>query len=300
MFESMTKRESSLSNLLAIASFRKPAKLSKSTTRSNAKRAGMMELDVLEIRRLCSSSLSYDGQLSVAGTQYMDFITVSTNGSVVTVTQNVAGQPATTANYQAVRVHYIAISGYEGNDMINNNTAVPSYIDSGPGDDAVNGGLSNDYIYGRDGNDIISGLAGNDYIDAGNGNNGVFGGFGNDSIIGYNGIDTLVGGDGNDIMWGYGGNDQLFGGNGNDSLIAGAGNDSVFGENGSDYLWGEDGNDFLVGGTTDNSPDLLIGGGGNDTFATHWVWTGSWQNFSRAYDFHNQPGLNDVDTWVNP
>ena len=267
------------------------------TTRRNS-----MSAEALESRRMCSAYLNPNGQLSISGTQYNDLLTVNSNGITLTVTEQIAGQTPKTNAFVAQKVTYLSIAGLEGGDWITNNTRVPSYVDAGPGNDIVDGGYGADIIYGRDGNDMLSGRAGADYIDAAGGDNGLWGGDGNDTLISWHGKDALMGNAGDDYLRSYGGNDDLYGGDGNDSLLGGAGNDSLYGENGTDFMWGEDGNDYFLGGT-DNAPDGYIGGSGNDTFCTHWVWYGNgqgWANISKVYDFQNYNYGSGLDIWRNP
>lgn len=93
------------------------------------------------------------------------------------------------------------------------------------------------------------------------------------------GVRTVVGdgGDGDDVLngsaanrqlqfFGGAGNDVLTGGSKADALIGGDGDDRLTGGRGSDTLDGGNGNDVLDDGRTDAQQDLLIGGGGKDTF----------------------------------
>lgn len=75
-------------------------------------------------------------------------------------------------------------------------------VDTGAGDDRVQGG------------------AGADVVDGGSGDDGLFGNGGNDTLIGGTGTDSLSGGADDDTLTGGSGADLLFGGLGNDLLIA--------------------------------------------------------------------------------
>lgn len=274
----------------------------KSAQSSQRTSPALMMPEMLEGRRMFSTYLNPNGQLSISGTQYADLITVNSNGSTVTVTEQISGQAPRTTPFQAIKVTYLSIASLEGSDWVTNNTGVLSYIDAGPGNDIVDGGSRSDIILGRDGNDSLSGRGGDDNIDAAAGDNAVYGGDGNDTLVSWHGKDVMVGGAGNDYLRSYAGDDLLYGGDGNDSLIAGAGNDKLYGENGTDWMWGEEGDDYFVGGT-DTAPDGYIGGAGNDKFATHWVWYGGgtgWRNVSQVYDFQSYNYGWGLDAWVNP
>jgi len=271
--------------------------------RSTSNRSSGPFTETLESRRLYSTYLNPNGTLSISETQWPDRVNVTSVGGTLTVSEQIAGQPARISRMRDPKVVYIVISGLEGNDFITNNTNKLSNIDAGPGNDIVDGGYQSDIINGGDGNDALSGRGGNDTIYGERGDNAIYGGDGNDVLYTWDGADTMVGGTGNDYLRSYAGNDLLYGGDGLDSLIAGNGNDSLYGENGTDWLWGEDGNDYLEGGTTDSAPDGLIGGSGYDTFATHWVWYGGgagWRNLTTVYDFQSVNYGWGVDKWVNP
>ena len=77
--------------------------------------------------------------------------------------------------------------------------------------------------------------------------------------------DTLLGGDDGDDLKGFGGEDLLRGGNGRDELYGGPGNDTIRGGDGLDFLNGGEDDDLLHGGLDGAGPDVLAGGGGNDT-----------------------------------
>jgi Ca2+-binding RTX toxin-like protein len=51
-----------------------------------------------------------------------------------------------------------------------------------------------------------------------------------------------------------------------DTLAGGEGDDTITGGRGADVLDGGNGNDVLDDGVTDSAQDVLIGGGGADTF----------------------------------
>ena len=162
------------------------------------------------------------------------------------------------------------------------------------GDDEANN------LNSGNGNDEIQGGAGNDTLQGGAGNDTIEGGAGDDTVIvrDFNGIDIFDGGDGNDqilfipsdgrdltifldrgnvgdgrkggqtfthfeeIVTGRG-NDRLLGNDAANILNGGSGNDELIGGLGSDTLLGSQGVDVLEGGIGN---DVLSGGGGGDTF----------------------------------
>ena len=95
---------------------------------------------------------------------------------------------------------------------------------------------SADIINTGNGDDYIEGAGGDDIINAGNGVDEVYGGDGADDIIGGNGSDMLDGG---------AGNDQLSGGTGDDTLTGGVGADTLTGGNGADT--------FVISAATESS-----------------------------------------------
>jgi Ca2+-binding RTX toxin-like protein len=105
----------------------------------------------------------------------------------------------------------IVVHGHNGNDFIDNRTAVPITAYGGDGNDVILGGQGADFLFGGGGDDYIDGRT-------------------ND-----------------DMIWGEGGNDVLFGDDGYDTVLGGDGNDKIFGGRGTDHLWGEGGNDLLYG-----------------------------------------------------
>ncbi|HOD83027.1 MAG: Bifunctional hemolysin/adenylate cyclase precursor [Planctomycetes bacterium ADurb.Bin126] len=168
-------------------------------------------------------------------------------------------------------VKKVAIFGYDGNDEIRIEGAMPGSIEGGDGADLIVGGSAADSIWGGEGNDKISGMGGNDTIRGESGDDVLYGGAGHDLLWGGEGSDQLHGGDGcdrldggggDDRLWGDDGVDGLYGQGGDDQLFGGAGNDHLNGHAGDDVLHGEAGADTLLGG---DDQDLLLGGDGNDS-----------------------------------
>jgi Ca2+-binding RTX toxin-like protein len=117
--------------------------------------------------------------------------------------------------------------------------------------------------FGSDADDILFGLSTSDLLDGGNGN---------DTLYGTGGADTLRGGAGTD--WVNYGNSfpypvsvSLASGTGQRNFAEGdvlSGIENVFGSPGGDNLAGDAGANYLHGGWS-RTPDILSGGGGDDT-----------------------------------
>ena len=108
-------------------------------------------------------------------------------------------------------------------------------IETGSGNDVVNGNLDANVINTSGGSDVVDAGKGDDIIDGGIGEDSLFGKIGNDTINGGNDDDALFGASGNDTLRGGAGNDRLSGRDGNDLLDGGSGTDkAVFGSNGAD------------------------------------------------------------------
>lgn len=122
-------------------------------------------------------------------------------------------------------------SGAADADYVINLTGVANAnINTGNGDDTINGGNSSGTVTVRSGD-------GDDTINAQNATAlDAFGGNGSDTLTGGNGNDLLAGGNGIDIINGGAGNDDLFGGNGNDQITAGSGLDRIMGGMGADEI----------------------------------------------------------------
>lgn len=122
-------------------------------------------------------------------------------------------------------------------------------------------------VGGTEGNDTVIGTSIPNTLRGGSGNDSLYGANGDDNIQGNAGNDNLYGGANNDELFGGRGRDNLYGGDGNDRLSGQGGRDTLEGGEGSDFLNGQGGSDFLNGGgTTAGEKDVLIGGGGADTF----------------------------------
>lgn len=169
-------------------------------------------------------------------------------------------------------------------------------LETGSGNDTINGGSGADTVFAGAGNDQIFGGGGADSLFGGDGRDRLEGGDGNDTLIGGAGIDTLFGGRGLDII-DYSASDAAvsinlrtwtaLGGDaqgdvlaGVDGVIGSAFDDTIIGFDdessnpsdfyynifdggaGNDLIEGRGGSDALFGGA-DN--DTVLGGDGNDT-----------------------------------
>ncbi len=166
-------------------------------------------------------------------------------------------------------------------DFIGIGNGLVNRIQSGGGNDTLDGGAGIDTMLGGAGNDTyivdnasdVTTEAANAGIDTvmasvtdtlqANVENLVLTGVGNIGGTGNGLANTMTGNDGNNALNAAGGDDMLFGGLGADTLTGGAGNDTLNGGEGADVLTGDGGNDIYIGGAGN---DMLIGGAGNDTF----------------------------------
>jgi Ca2+-binding RTX toxin-like protein len=254
-------------------------------------RGSVLHAECLEQRRLLAASQiifdSANSQIVIRGTSGDDQAIVSTDGTMVHVSIESAGE-TTSASFLSSSVASIDFSGSYGNDRFENATGIAARAVGGTGDDLLISGGGNDFLYGDVGNDVLVGNGGNDLLHGqegfdqisggdgddqitggsdrdivlgGAGNDQLTGNEGDDDLYGDQGNDRLLGLDGNDFMSGGGGNDVLLGGYGVDRLYGNAGDDELHGQDGNDRAYGQDGHDVVTGGLGD---DLLLGGIGND------------------------------------
>jgi Ca2+-binding RTX toxin-like protein len=255
-----------------------------------------LELELLENRALPSVSLIGAGaivptgpsiptasvvhrELVVNGTFRGDSITID-NAPNMTVSVRITapgGLWVPTFAFNKADFDSMTVNGLDGNDMVRNNTAIPSQLNGSAGDDSLTGGSGNDTFTGGWGNDVLDGGSGYDtVVETADVNfvltNTSLAGVGNDALVSIEEAD-LTGGAGDNVMichtfsgnvklFGLDGNDLLIGGSGNDVLLGGYGNDALYGGDGADSVIGEDGDDYLEGG---DGADILDGGQGWDT-----------------------------------
>lgn len=169
-----------------------------------------LTLENLENRELMAIDIAlHRGVLTVTGTSQSDVVEVRQIGSEIVVNTQ-TGEEDVTRRFSRARVRAIAISTGGGDDVVRNETSLPSKISGGSGNDLLIGGIAQDVIAGGNGDDVIYGGRGNDDL---RGNNG------NDRIYGEEGKDTLRGDSGNDLLVGNSGDDSLYGGTGRDRIV---------------------------------------------------------------------------------
>jgi Ca2+-binding RTX toxin-like protein len=159
---------------------------------------------------------------------------------------------------------FTLISGEGGNDQLES-AGGNDFLFGGPGNDRLMGGPGNDNLLGGAGEDTEFGGSGLDRLVGDAGNDHLFGEDGEDQVEGGLDDDVVDGGLGDDVVWGGAGADAVLGGEGDDRLDDTA--DASDAALGSDTVNGERGNDTLTGGPESDplSPDVFIGGDGNDT-----------------------------------
>jgi Ca2+-binding RTX toxin-like protein len=180
--------------------------------------------------------------------------------------------------------------GTEGNDSLTGGIGKDLLAGQG-GDDLLRGGRNDDVLAGFAGNDFLKGEDGDDVVTGGAGNDTVWGLDGEDVLIGNGGNDILTGGNGNDALSDFSGSDTLRGGTGSDILTAIDQTDKIsaadllpttgpdglseaefraalFATFGRDDLTDAQASTLFAevrgGERTDDAPDLLDGGAGND------------------------------------
>ncbi|GAA3610781.1 hypothetical protein GCM10022419_114740 [Nonomuraea rosea] len=130
-----------------------------------------------------------------------DNITVSVVGGTLHVSNSADTVPAAapcvavTANEvacPAAGILRIGAATSNGDDTFINDTALPSRVDMGYGDDTFLGGSATDEVRGRDGNDKLLGRAGNDRLFGNPGDDIVDGQGGNDLANGGTGVDACT------------------------------------------------------------------------------------------------------------
>ena len=145
--------------------------------------------------------------------------------------------------------------GTVGNDRLKANEAgVAIGYD---GDDTLLGSSIDNDLRGGYGKDKLVGRGGDDNL---------IGDFGADLLRGGGGRDTLSGGASKDKIFGNGGSDLIYGGAGNDQLFGGGGNDIINGGVSGEVFAGGVGGEFRSAGPKGPGKDIMVGGGGRDTF----------------------------------
>lgn len=168
-----------------------------------------------------------------------------------------------TATYQVSEINELVFIGRAGDDVITNNTAIPSRMFGGPGNDRLTGGFGNDLLAGNAGDDVLIGRDGDDILIGGLGNNVLDGGAGNDRLFGgYGGTNLIMGGPGDDIIFAGDQGDEIHSGPGNNQVYGNVGPDLIFGGTGRNILMGNGGDDVII---VEGNNNFVSGGTGNDS-----------------------------------
>ncbi len=136
-------------------------------------------------------------------------------------------------------------------------------IDSGTGDDTVDGSGGDDDISSGDGADFVTGGTGADTIDGGDGDDTLIGGSENDEINSGAGADQVAGGTGADTITNASGEDTIDAGSGDDSVVGSDDAETIAGGSGDDTILGGGGDDVITG---DNGAELGTYAGSLDSF----------------------------------
>lgn len=142
------------------------------------------------------------------------------------------------------------IGDESSNVLVAGQTAAPTIIYGGLGNDLIVGGSGADTIFGANGDSEIGTLTGPDQ-------DVIHSGSGADTVYAESGDDFVEAGDGDDKVYGGDGDDRVLGGDGNDELEAGGS------RNVSGIVFNETGDDFVVGGYGD---DVLSASLGTNTY----------------------------------
>ena len=238
-------------------------------------------------------------EIMIRGTDLDDTATIRMSGTQIVV-EITANGGLTTQSFAVELVDRVRATLLDGDDSIENRTAVPMNADGGAGRDTFTSGSTSDTLIGGVGDDrmligtgmtLAEGGDGIDFFeiqDTSKGTGTLIGGNGEDWIFANGRSMTLtdirlsadvmsyqlsgvemanLGGGIGDVVLdasAFSGTTALYAGDGNDILRGGSGNDYLTGGNGNDSLYGGDGNDYLAG---DAGADLLIGGFGDDRYS---------------------------------
>lgn len=203
-----------------------------------------------------------------------------------TVACDVAGAPLVVANLgdgdDEVLIEHgapmrVEVAGGQGNDRMSARSGLPrravvtTFLDGGPGDDHLIGGLGPDAFRGGDGNDKVDYRANagpttitmNGVADDGLQGEGDDVGGDVEELLGSEiEPNMIVGNHAPQRLEGGANRDVIDGGAGNDSIVGWAGDDDLAGGPGDDDIIGVGGDDRLDGGT---QADSVNGSEGNDT-----------------------------------
>lgn len=243
--------------------------------------------ELLESRRLLSSSLGADGLLTVTGTSARDDIDLNLVGSTLQVIAN--GNLDGSFDNSLVKSILVSVLAGDDNVRVSAQLIQPATLLGGDGKDRLLGGGGRDLLDGGPENDVLDGGKRGDELIGGDGKDTVDyrsrsvavnvslddvandGAAEGDNV--HSDVETIFGGAGDDTLRGNGRSNRLNGFAGNDNIRGSAGNDSIDGGDGRDSIFGNAGNDSMQGGNDDDQffadagedgADLIEGGGGDD------------------------------------
>ncbi|MEZ6090019.1 MAG: dockerin type I domain-containing protein [Pirellulaceae bacterium] len=141
--------------------------------RRKARSRTILRAEQLEYRRLLAADVQLvDSMLSIQGSNEDDWIQVSQYSGFTRIHY---GQETTRLDdthllfESAEEVSRIVIHGLDGDDFIDNRTAIPATIHGGDGRDRLIGGGGPDVLHGDGGDDRLSGRGGDDVLRGGDG-----------------------------------------------------------------------------------------------------------------------------------
>jgi Ca2+-binding RTX toxin-like protein len=240
---------------------------------SGKRHNGRFDYQRLEVRQVLTGfNLDAGGTLWVSGSEGPDTMLATIENPVGSMQPMVQVTMNNLFFFRPVsQVRELVFIGRGGDDIITNETSIPSRMFGGPGNDILTGGFGNDLLAGGRGDDILNGRAGDDVLIGGIGNNTLDGGAGNDRLFGgYGGHNVIRGGSGNDMIFAgdlgdeiYGGlgNNQIYGNQGPDRIFAGPGRNTIMGNGGDDVIIVEGDNNFISGGSGNDS--IFVQGNNN-------------------------------------
>jgi hypothetical protein len=198
-----------------------------------------------------------DGELSFqAAVGVPNTLVISGDGSSITLTDPsdpitpgdgcASVDPTTVA---CTGVSHLIIHVRDDNDQVTNDSGVGALIYGRNGDDTLAGGSSSDLLRGGNGSDVLDGRAGNDTL-VGDGDDAT--GTGDDQLIGGDGVDLASFAAASALVIDLGITGPQMTGDGVDSL------------SGIENVNGGSSGDRLIGDPSPNTPNTLLGKGGDD------------------------------------
>ena len=211
-----------------------------------------------------------DGELSFTAAQGIEnAVVISGDSSSITVTDPsdpiIAGAGCTSVDLVTVAcdgVTQLNIRVRDFNDLVTNDSAVPSIVHGLNGDDTLTGGSGADELRGANGNDVLDGRGGNDTL-VGDGDTTI----GDDELIGGDGVDLANFGSAAALTIDLGITGPQMTGDGLDSL---SGVENVNGSTSGDRLIGDGSSNTLVGKGGDDEIRIRDGGADAANCGTGW------------------------------